>query len=90
MKPDSSRPDASWRMVVVHIVGVLTVATLTTTAGLDPTSFLAFTVALAIGATVVTGTFYVFRRKKESRLLKRSFIIAIWVILALIALGERS
>ena len=86
----SPQSDMSWGMFGANAIGVLVVARIATTAGSSGISLLAFGVVLGIFATVITGIFYIFRRKTEERSLKRSFVIALWVFLVLVVIGEHS
>jgi fluoride ion exporter CrcB/FEX len=91
----ASSGDISWGMFAANVVGMLLIAYMTypIPAELkrpDALVYLLIRVGVpAIFAAIVTGLFYAFRKKKEGRLLKRSFVIASWVMLGLVVLGER-
>ena len=93
--PSAGAGDISWGMLAANFVGMLLIAYMTypIPAELkrpDAIVYLLIRVGVpAAFAVVVTGLFYAFRKKKEGRLLRRSFVIASWVFLGLVVLGER-
>ncbi|MBL9190280.1 MAG: zinc-ribbon domain-containing protein [Opitutaceae bacterium] len=93
--PTASAGDISWGTVAANLVGMMLIAYLTypVSAHLERPEaivYLLIRVGIpAVLAVIVTGLFYIFRRKKERRLLRRSFVMASWVFLGLIVLGER-
>ncbi len=94
--PSASSADISWGVVAANFLGMLVIAYMTYPFPSElkssgaPIYLLIRFGAPAFFAAVVTAIFYAFRKKKEGRLLKRSFVIATWVFLGLIVLGERS
>ena len=91
----ASSLDISWGMVAGNVLGMLVIAYMTYPIPSELKSsgapiYLFIRVGLpAFFAAVVTAIFYAFWKKKEGRLLKRSFVIATWVFLGLVVLGER-
>ncbi len=94
--PSASSSDISWGVVAANFLGMLIIAYMTypipsELKSSDAPIYLLIRVGMpAFFAAVVTAIFYAFRKKKkEGRLLKRSFVIATWVFLGLVVLGER-
>lgn len=88
--------DISWGSVAANFVGMLLIAYLTypipeELSGPDAPIYLLLRVGVpSVFGAIIVGMFYVFRRKTERHLLMRSFIIASWVFLGLVILGENS
>ena len=93
--PLAGAGDISWGMVAANFVGMLLIAYMTYPIAADlerPDAIVYLLIRVgvpAVLAVVVTGLFYAFRKKEEGRLLRSSFVIASWVFLGLVILGER-
>ncbi|MGZ8225777.1 MAG: DnaJ domain-containing protein [Methylococcaceae bacterium] len=87
--------DISWGMVTANFFGMLLITYMTypVPAELKSQNALAYLLirvgAPAFVAAIITGIFYLFRKDKERCLLKRSFVIASWVFLGLVVIGDR-
>jgi len=90
-----SSTDISWGMLALNILGMLVIAFMTypipsELRGSGASIYLLIRIGLpAICAALITAVFYAFRKKKEGPLIRRSFVMATWVILGLVILGER-
>lgn len=95
LKLDSSS-DMSWGMMTLNFVGMLIIAYMTHPIPSELRSssapiFLLIRIGVpAFFSAIVVAIFYAFRKKKEARLIRRSFVIATWVFLGLTVLGVRS
>jgi DnaJ domain/Sel1 repeat len=93
---DQDKFDISWGKVGINFIGMLLIAHMTypNPAELKSPAALGFLLLRLLVPTMIalftTSIFYVFRKKSERPLLKRSFIIATWVFLGLIVLGEHN
>ena len=88
--------DLSWLLVLINYVAMIVVVHFTLLLPEEMYQFKSILYALislgvvAVISAVITGFFYIFRRKKESKLLKQSFVISSWFILAMVIWGRIS
>ena len=88
--------DLSWLLVLINYVAMIVVVHFTLLLPEEMYQFKSILYALislgvvAVISAVITGIFYIFRRKKESKLLKQSFVISSWFILAMVIWGRIS